>query len=146
MSFAMASCRMPMSHCSTAFASFLAATRWAASSFPYCSTRSRRQPTHEPALYLPRSKPQPISSRDAPADHQSRVPRCPQVAASPTRCHTFLSPAADNTVPEFPPRAVPPGGLMLLRDSWIEKREADQANADGSRNMSQMHLARKGVI
>src|SRR5262250_2511695 len=35
---------------------------------------------------------------------------------------------------------------MPLRDNWIEKREADQANADGSRNMSQMHLARKGVI
>src|SRR5262249_14190346 len=80
------------------------------------------------------------------ADHLSRVHRCPQVAASPTRCHTFLSPAADNTISEFPPPAVPPGGLMLLRDSWIEKREAHRANADGSRNMSQMHLARKGVI
>jgi phosphomethylpyrimidine synthase len=35
---------------------------------------------------------------------------------------------------------------MPLRDSWIERREADQAKANGSRNMSQMHLARKGVI
>src|SRR5499425_1343877 len=35
---------------------------------------------------------------------------------------------------------------MPLRDTWIEKREAEQARANGSRNMSQMHLARKGVI
>src|ERR1700739_3126654 len=35
---------------------------------------------------------------------------------------------------------------MALRDSWIEKREAAQAQANGSRNMSQMHLARLGVI
>ena len=35
---------------------------------------------------------------------------------------------------------------MALRDSWIEKREGEQANANGSRNMSQMHLARKGVV
>ena len=35
---------------------------------------------------------------------------------------------------------------MALRDSWIEKREAAQAGANGSRNMSQMHLARLGVI
>ena len=35
---------------------------------------------------------------------------------------------------------------MPLRDKWIEKREADQANSDGSRNMSQMHLARIGVV
>src|SRR5712692_11459876 len=35
---------------------------------------------------------------------------------------------------------------MALRDEWIEKREAAQANANGSRNMSQMHLARLGVI
>src|SRR5215467_3221074 len=35
---------------------------------------------------------------------------------------------------------------MAMRDSWIEKREAGQAGANGSRNMSQMHLARKGVI
>jgi phosphomethylpyrimidine synthase len=35
---------------------------------------------------------------------------------------------------------------MPLRDSWIEKREADQASANGSRNMSQMHLARKGLV
>jgi len=39
-----------------------------------------------------------------------------------------------------------------LRDSWIEKREAEAAGANGSldragaRNMSQMHLARKGAI
>jgi len=35
---------------------------------------------------------------------------------------------------------------MALRDSWIEKREADAAVANGNRNMSQMHLARQGVI
>src|SRR5258707_867810 len=35
---------------------------------------------------------------------------------------------------------------MAMRDSWVEKREAAQANANGSRNMSQMHLARLGVI
>jgi phosphomethylpyrimidine synthase len=42
---------------------------------------------------------------------------------------------------------------MALRDSWIEKREAVQAGglrssgqANGSRNMSQMHLARLGVL
>src|SRR5579862_7053483 len=35
---------------------------------------------------------------------------------------------------------------MAMRDSWIEKREAEQAAANGSRNMSQMHLARLGVI
>ena len=35
---------------------------------------------------------------------------------------------------------------MAMRDGWIEKREAAQAQANGSRNMSQMHLARLGVI
>jgi phosphomethylpyrimidine synthase len=35
---------------------------------------------------------------------------------------------------------------MALRDSWIEKREAAQAQSNGSRNMSQMHLARLGVV
>src|SRR5499427_6932244 len=35
---------------------------------------------------------------------------------------------------------------MPLRDSWIEKREANEANANGSRNMSQMHLARRGIL
>src|SRR5246500_4227354 len=35
---------------------------------------------------------------------------------------------------------------MALRDSWIDKREAAQANANGRRNMSQMHLARLGVV
>jgi phosphomethylpyrimidine synthase len=35
---------------------------------------------------------------------------------------------------------------MAMRDSWIEKREAEQATANGNRNMSQMHLARNGVI
>src|SRR5437899_3010785 len=35
---------------------------------------------------------------------------------------------------------------MALRDSWIEKREAAAAAPDGSRNMSQMHFARQGVI
>ena len=42
---------------------------------------------------------------------------------------------------------------MAMRDSWVEKREASQAlrdsgqaSLDGGRNMSQMHLARLGVI
>ena len=35
---------------------------------------------------------------------------------------------------------------MAMRDSWIEKREAAQASLNGGRNMSQMHLARLGVI
>jgi phosphomethylpyrimidine synthase len=35
---------------------------------------------------------------------------------------------------------------MGLRDSWIEKREAAVAGANGSRNVSQMHLARQGII
>src|SRR5262249_23680179 len=34
---------------------------------------------------------------------------------------------------------------MAMRDSWIEKREAAAARRNGSRNMSQMHLARQGV-
>src|SRR5450432_3532540 len=35
---------------------------------------------------------------------------------------------------------------MAFRDKWIEKREAEQAGANGTRNMSQMHLARQGVV
>src|SRR5262249_59680805 len=35
---------------------------------------------------------------------------------------------------------------MALRDNWIEQREAAQASSNGSRNMSQMHLARLGVV
>jgi len=35
---------------------------------------------------------------------------------------------------------------MALRESWIEKREAAQASANGSRNMSQMHLAKLEAI
>src|SRR5258706_10626826 len=35
---------------------------------------------------------------------------------------------------------------MGLRDGWIEKREAAAAGANGNRNVSQMHLARAGVI
>src|SRR5215471_17343627 len=35
---------------------------------------------------------------------------------------------------------------MAMRDAWIDKREAAQAQANGSRNMSQMHFARLGVI
>src|SRR6266478_1623897 len=35
---------------------------------------------------------------------------------------------------------------MGLRDSWIEKREPVVAGANGSRNVSQMHLARQGVV
>jgi len=35
---------------------------------------------------------------------------------------------------------------MALRDSWIEQRLAAAAGANGSRNVSQMHYARQGVI
>jgi len=35
---------------------------------------------------------------------------------------------------------------MAMRDSWVEKREAEAAGKNGSRNMSQMHLARQGVV
>src|SRR6202166_3432867 len=35
---------------------------------------------------------------------------------------------------------------MAIRDSWIEKRLAQSAAANGSRNLSQMHFARTGVI
>src|SRR5258708_12891642 len=35
---------------------------------------------------------------------------------------------------------------MALRDSWIEQREANAVSGNGNRNMSQMHLARQGVI
>src|SRR5437899_3227406 len=38
------------------------------------------------------------------------------------------------------------GGVMALRDSWIEKREAEAAKANGNRNMSQTNFARQGVI
>src|SRR5947207_6548721 len=38
------------------------------------------------------------------------------------------------------------GEFMAMRDSWVEKREAEAAGKNGSRNMSQMHLAREGVI
>src|SRR5947209_9265189 len=34
---------------------------------------------------------------------------------------------------------------MTIRDSWIEKRIA-AAGANGNRNVTQMHLARQGVI
>ncbi|MCU1315386.1 MAG: thiamine biosynthesis protein ThiC, partial [Candidatus Acidoferrum typicum] len=35
---------------------------------------------------------------------------------------------------------------MGLRDGWIEKREAAVAGANGNRNVSQMHLARQGIV
>src|SRR5258708_32508527 len=35
---------------------------------------------------------------------------------------------------------------MAMRDSWVEKREVEQAQANGSVNMSQMHLRGLGVI
>jgi phosphomethylpyrimidine synthase len=35
---------------------------------------------------------------------------------------------------------------MAFRDKWIEKRESEQSSANGNRNMSQMHWARRGVI
>src|SRR5882762_9695886 len=38
------------------------------------------------------------------------------------------------------------GGNMGVRDTWIEKRLTESASANGSRNMSQMHYARLGLI
>src|SRR5260221_11548272 len=38
------------------------------------------------------------------------------------------------------------GEFMAMRDSWVEKREAEAAGKNGSRNVSQMHLARQGVV
>src|ERR1700687_445020 len=38
------------------------------------------------------------------------------------------------------------GESMGIRDAWIEKRLTETAAANGSRNVSQMHYARKGVI
>src|ERR1700738_2558347 len=38
------------------------------------------------------------------------------------------------------------GGSMGIRDAWIEKRLTEAAAANGSRNVSQMHYARQGVI
>src|SRR5713226_8227904 len=35
---------------------------------------------------------------------------------------------------------------MAPRDGWIEKRLAATAAANGSRNVSQMHYARQGII
>ena len=35
---------------------------------------------------------------------------------------------------------------MGVRDGWIEKRLAETAAANGSRNVSQMHYARMGLI
>ena len=35
---------------------------------------------------------------------------------------------------------------MGVRDVWIEKRLEETAAANGTRNVSQMHFARKGVI
>src|SRR6266853_949218 len=35
---------------------------------------------------------------------------------------------------------------MGVRDAWIEKRLSETAAANGTRNLSQMHYARKGVI
>src|ERR1700730_15573624 len=34
---------------------------------------------------------------------------------------------------------------MAFRDKWIEKRESEYSSANGNRNMSQMHWARRGV-
>src|SRR5580700_7717307 len=35
---------------------------------------------------------------------------------------------------------------MAIRDSWIEKRLSQSAAANGSRNLSQRHCARQGVV
>lgn len=35
---------------------------------------------------------------------------------------------------------------MAIRDAWIDKRIQENAAANGSRNLSQMHFARRGVI
>src|SRR5438445_13447727 len=35
---------------------------------------------------------------------------------------------------------------MALPAHWIDKQEAQEASANGNRNMSQMHFARQGII
>ena len=35
---------------------------------------------------------------------------------------------------------------MAVRDAWIEKRLAASASSNGSRNVSQMHFARAGIV
>jgi phosphomethylpyrimidine synthase len=35
---------------------------------------------------------------------------------------------------------------MALRDAWVERRLAEQAGANGDRNLTQMHYARLGII
>ena len=35
---------------------------------------------------------------------------------------------------------------MGVRDAWVEKRLTETAAANGTRNVSQMHYARKGAI
>src|SRR5258707_13445956 len=56
-------------------------------------------------------------------------------------CRTDLCPRHDHFG-----LAVHTGGSMALRATWIDKREAEAAAANGNKNMSQMYLARKGVI
>src|ERR1051325_997664 len=74
-----------------------------------------------------------------------------QVAAFGARCHNFTS--YRRLVRRLREKRRL-GGSMALRDGWIEKREAmalegslrgpGQAGANGTRNVSQMHLARHG--
>src|SRR6202162_2647555 len=38
------------------------------------------------------------------------------------------------------------GGSRGVRDQWVEKRLAETGGGEGTRNVSQMHYARKGAL
>src|ERR1035441_10975256 len=63
-----------------------------------------------------------------------------RVAVRAERCDNLASQEKRST------NGVSSGGSMGVRDTWIEKRLAETAAANGSRNVSQMHYARQGVI
>src|ERR1700719_4614552 len=81
----------------------------------------------------------------------------PSVAAASPRCHNSYLRATRIFTRRLTIRTVVSlsGGIMALRDTWIEKRESEAAAANGNglsadreavKNMSQMHLARKGGV
>src|SRR3954451_2045941 len=105
--------------------------------------------------------------------HYTRsYPDYPSVAGPPPQCHNLCLASTSTSwhLHCHELRYTPSGVPMALRDSWIQKREAEeagaavksgetngngnsaaaaerlQANAANGRNMSQMHLARRGAI
>src|ERR1700730_13351993 len=67
-------------------------------------------------------------------------PACSPVAGRGSRCDNSASRERTRRREFFR------GGSMGMRDAWIEKRLRETAAANGSRNVSQMHYARHGVI